>query len=42
MPNYNNNHDKGDLYVTFDVEFPRGSLTDEDKESKSPETSTHR
>ncbi|KAJ7392047.1 DnaJ sub B member 11 [Desmophyllum pertusum] len=33
MPNYENNHVKGDLYITFDVEFPRGGLSDSDKDA---------
>lgn len=32
MPNYENNLRKGDLYVTFDVNFPRGSFSEKDKE----------
>ena len=32
MPNYENNNVKGSLFVTFDIDFPKGSLTDEDKE----------
>ena len=32
MPNYENNLRKGDLFVTFDVNFPRGSFSDKDKE----------
>lgn len=32
MPNYENNNVKGDLYITFDVEFPRGGLEDSEKE----------
>ncbi|EDO44765.1 predicted protein [Nematostella vectensis] len=32
MPSYENNHDRGDLYITFDVEFPRGSLDNQEKE----------
>ena len=32
MPNYENNNIKGDLYITFDIEFPRGGLEDNDKE----------
>ena len=34
MPNYDNNHVKGDLYITFDVEFPRGGLSDSEKEGR--------
>ncbi|XP_025098453.1 dnaJ homolog subfamily B member 11-like [Pomacea canaliculata] len=32
MPNYENNNVKGSLFITFDVEFPKGSLTEEAKE----------
>lgn len=32
MPNYENNMRKGDLYITFDVDFPRGSFSDQEKE----------
>ena len=35
MPNYDNNNAKGDLYITFDVEFPRGGLEDSEKEGMS-------
>lgn len=31
MPNYENNNLVGMLYITFDVEFPKGELTPEDK-----------
>ena len=31
MPNYENNNAKGTLYVTFDVDFPKGELSQEDK-----------
>lgn len=34
MPNYENNNVKGTLIITFDVEFPKGALSDEDKEGK--------
>lgn len=33
MPNYENNHAKGALYITFDVDFPKGELSAEDKET---------
>lgn len=33
MPNYDNNHVKGALYITFDVDFPKGELSGEDKET---------
>ncbi|XP_015923737.1 dnaJ homolog shv isoform X1 [Parasteatoda tepidariorum] len=32
MPNYENNNLKGTLYITFDVDFPKGELTSEQKE----------
>ena len=35
MPSLTNNNEKGILYITFDVEFPRGELTDEEKEAVS-------
>ncbi|XP_077861692.1 LOW QUALITY PROTEIN: dnaJ homolog subfamily B member 11-like [Saccoglossus kowalevskii] len=31
MPNFENNNIVGILYITFDVEFPKGELTDEQK-----------
>lgn len=33
MPNYENNHAKGALYITFDVDFPKGEISAEDKEA---------
>ncbi|KAJ8019764.1 DnaJ-like subfamily B member 11 [Holothuria leucospilota] len=33
MPNYDNNKILGTLIITFDVEFPKGELSSEDKES---------
>lgn len=32
MPNYENNLKRGNLYITFDVNFPRGTFEDQDKE----------
>jgi len=32
MPNFENNNLTGNLYITFDVEFPKKDLTEEDKE----------
>ena len=32
MPSYDNNNLFGDLYITFDVQFPRGTLEHEEKE----------
>ncbi|XP_063412198.1 dnaJ homolog subfamily B member 11-like [Mytilus edulis] len=29
MPNYENNNVKGSLFVTFDIDFPKGTLTNE-------------
>lgn len=34
MPNYDNNLVKGTLFITVDVDFPRGSLTDDKREGK--------
>ncbi len=34
MPNYENNNVMGTLFVTFDVEFPKGELAPEEKESE--------
>lgn len=31
MPNYENNNKFGTLYITFDVDFPKGELTEEHK-----------
>lgn len=31
MPNYENNNKKGTLFITFDVEFPKGELNEEEK-----------
>jgi len=31
MPNYENNNLHGTLYITFDVDFPKGELTEEHK-----------
>ena len=39
MPNYENNNRKGDLYITFDIEFPKKDLTPEQKEGKLPDPS---
>jgi DnaJ family protein B protein 11 len=33
MPNYENNNLRGTLFITFDVEFPKGELNEEQKES---------
>lgn len=32
MPNYEDNTRRGNLYITIDVDFPRGIFSDEDKE----------
>ena len=34
MPNYENNNVKGALYITFDIDFPKGALSDEQKIGK--------
>ena len=34
MPNYHNNNLFGILYVTFDVDFPKQELSEEDKEGE--------
>ncbi|ELT87266.1 hypothetical protein CAPTEDRAFT_207828 [Capitella teleta] len=33
MPNYENNNSRGTLFITFDVDFPKGELTPEEKEA---------
>lgn len=33
MPNYENNQSKGALFITFDVDFPKGEMSAEDKEA---------
>ncbi len=32
MPNYENNNIRGTLYITFDVNFPKGELTQQQKD----------
>lgn len=32
MPNYDNNNLQGTLYITFDVDFPKNELSEQDKE----------
>ena len=32
MPNYDDNTRRGSLFITVDVDFPRGTFSDEDKE----------
>lgn len=32
MPNFENNNLHGNLYVTFDIEFPKKDFSDEEKE----------
>lgn len=34
MPNYENNNIRGDLYITFDIDFPKKELTSEQKDCK--------
>lgn len=31
MPSFEDNNRKGILYITFDVEFPKGEMSDEDR-----------
>ncbi|XP_052813549.1 dnaJ homolog shv-like [Mya arenaria] len=31
MPNYENNNVKGSLFITFDIDFPKGAFTEEQK-----------
>lgn len=35
LPNYDNNHDKGSLFISFDIAFPERALTQEQKDSIS-------
>jgi len=39
MPNYENNNARGTLFITFDVNFPKGELTVEDKAGERLESS---
>ena len=32
MPNYDDNTRRGSLFITIDVDFPRGTFSEEDKE----------
>lgn len=41
MPNFENNNLHGNLYVTFDIDFPKQDFTDEDKEGKNFFTPFH-
>ena len=34
MPNHENNNLKGDLIITFDIDFPKKELSQEQKECK--------
>lgn len=34
MPNFENNNLHGNLYITFDIEFPKQDFTEEQKEGK--------
>lgn len=34
MPNFENNNLHGNLYVTFDIDFPKQDFSDEEKEGK--------
>ncbi|KAK3582855.1 hypothetical protein CHS0354_012465 [Potamilus streckersoni] len=33
MPNYENNNVRGSLYITFDIDFPKGVLSDQEKQA---------
>lgn len=35
MPNFENNNAHGALIITFDVDFPKGQLSEDDREGKS-------
>lgn len=35
MPTYENNNLHGTLYITFDIEFPKNDLTEEEKEGEN-------
>lgn len=37
MVNYDNNNLHGTMYITFDVEFPKQELSEDDKEGKCEE-----
>lgn len=41
MPNYENNNVKGQLFITFDIDFPKGTLTEEEKEGKKNNNATY-
>jgi DnaJ family protein B protein 11 len=41
MPNYENNNLRGDLYITFDIEFPKNELSSEQKECKNSKFCIH-
>ena len=41
MPNYENNHKKGSLFITFDVDFPRNGFTEEQKQRKFSVSDVH-
>ena len=34
MPNLENNLSKGDMYITFDISFPKKDLSGEEKEQR--------
>lgn len=45
MPTFEDNNSKGDLYITFDVEFPKGELKAEEKDALKAllnQASTHK
>ncbi len=38
MPNYDNNKIRGTLYITFDIDFPRGTFSEADSEGVCSES----
>lgn len=41
MPNYENNNVRGSLFITFDIDFPKGAFSDEAKEGKKLKMKVH-
>ena len=42
MPNYENNNVKGSLYITFDIDFPKGELSQDDREGEFTNEQTNK
>ena len=40
MPNYDNNKIRGSLYITVDVNFPRGTFSESDSEGRTTDCQT--